>query len=268
MNRFNVSGGDPTRFISEHFGAKAERYAELDVFSQEDFYRPLFDAAAPRPGEQALDLACGTGLMALMLAQVVDKVVGCDVTVEMLRRSEAAAIAAGVQNVSFVAAEASELPFDDGAFDLVTSRTAFHHFPDPHRALAEVARVLRQGGRFVIEDVYGPEEEGISNAREDIEKALDPFHIKAYSIPSLKAMLADAGLTVKSDSHPESGHMPLEIILRLENIKEPAAREHLEALLRSNLGRDLVGLRIDEIDGKLAMKWNTVIIAATRRYGA
>lgn len=246
--------------ISDHFGAKADRYAELDVFSREEFYRPLFEAAAPKPGEHALDLACGTGRMALMLSRVAARVVGCDITAEMLKRAKVGAAVAGSDNVIFVEAEASRLPFIEDSFDLVTCRTAFHHFPDPRAVLAEVARVLVPDGRFVIEDVYGPDEAGLSAAREEIEKALDRFHVKAYSIAEMKSMLSEAGLQVAVSSHPETRQLPLEIILRLEDIREPRERVRLETLLRRSLGRDLAGLRIDEVDGQLSLKWETVIL--------
>lgn len=250
--------------ISDHFSAKAERYSELDIFSEEEYYRPLFTAAAPAPGERALDLACGAGLLALMLARVVDRVAGCDVTAEMLKRAEAAAARAGLGNVSFIEAEASRLPFEDEVFDLVTCRTAFHHFPDPLAALAEVVRVLRPGGRFALEDVFGPEDAGLSHDREEIEKALDPFHVRAYSIKALEGLLTRAGFSIRSSSHPETRHLPLEIILRLENITEPGERERLEALLRQNIGRELGGFRVDEADGRLMMKWETVVIVAEK----
>lgn len=250
--------------VRDHFGAKAGRYAQLDVFSREEFYQPLFDAAAPKPGERALDLACGTGVMALMLARVAAEVVGCDVTPAMLARAEAAAAEAGATNISFVEAEASRLPFPDAGFDLVTSRTAFHHFPDPDKALSEIDRVLKPGGRFVLEDVFGPEDPGLSRAREAIEKALDPFHVRAYSVAELKGLIGEAGFTLREDSFPETVPLPLEIILKLENVREPGEQERLEASLRANLGHELGGFRVDEADGKLLLKWETVIISAFR----
>lgn len=250
--------------ISKHFGTKAERYASLDIFSQEEYYLPLFEAAAPKAGERALDLATGTGLMALLLARVAEEVCGCDVTREMISRAEAAAAEAGVQNVSFVEAEASRLPFAETSFDLVTSRTAFHHFPEPQRALAEISRVLKPGGRFTIEDVFGPDDARLSKTREEIETMLDPFHVRAYSVAQLKRLITEAGFVVRQDSFPGTEQLPLEIIIRLENIQQPAERQRLEALLRKNLGRDLVGFRVDEDDGKLLLKWETVIIAAVK----
>jgi len=258
------SGKAPGEAIRRHFGAKAGRYAELDVFSQEMFYQPLLEAAAPQPGERALDLACGTGLLALMLARAAGEVVGCDISAEMLERAAAAAAAAGVRNVTFVETEASSLPFEDEWFDLVTSRTAFHHFPDPQRALAEVVRVLKPGGRFAMEDIFGPDDAALSEAREEIEKALDPFHVRAYSITALRNMLGRAGLAVSHDSRPETVRLPLEVILRLEEISDPAEQQRVVAVLRKNLGRDLAGFRVDDIDGRLSTKWETVIISATR----
>ena len=73
-------------------------------------------------------------------------------------------------NVTLVEVPADALPLPDAHFSLVTCRFAFHHFPDPTAALAEAYRVLLPGGRFVIEDIFGPEDNALRLLRERIEK--------------------------------------------------------------------------------------------------
>jgi ubiquinone/menaquinone biosynthesis C-methylase UbiE len=97
---------------------------------------------------RVLDLACGDGDFSWPLALEGHPVVGVDLDRAALAR--AAAIAPRFQRVSLVAGNAQSLPFADATFDTVLSNSAFEHFNDDERAFAEVARVLRPGGRFVL----------------------------------------------------------------------------------------------------------------------
>jgi SAM-dependent methyltransferase len=110
-------------------------------------------AAGARPGLRVLDLASGAGQPALALAARVapdGHVTATDLVPEMLATAEAAARAQGLTNISFQQADAEALPFADGAFDVVTCRFGIMFFPDVGRALREVYRVLRPGGRAVF----------------------------------------------------------------------------------------------------------------------
>lgn len=249
----------------EVFGERADRYAELDVFSQEKYYLPLIDFAAPRPQDRVLDLASGTGLLALLMAGRVKEVTGCDVTPEMLDKARDLARKAGRDNIRFVEAEASHLPFEDGAFDLVTCRTAFHHFPEPRRALAEMHRVLAPGGRFVIADVtgsYGPGQD--RGAREHLEKLIDPSHVLAYTAGELTGMLEDAGFKVEKIQVPKSKPLPVEIILRLEQIEDSELKDEITSFLKAHANEDLGGLEIGEAGGSFSLTWKLVMIAAVK----
>jgi ubiquinone/menaquinone biosynthesis C-methylase UbiE len=113
----------------------------------------MMEAARPRPGMAALDVACGAGEAAFALASLIEdtgRVIGVDLVAEMLPQTPAAG-----RGVAFYVADAEALPFGDGGFDLVTSRLAVMHFPNPRRAAAEAFRVLRPGGRCVI-STLGP----------------------------------------------------------------------------------------------------------------
>jgi SAM-dependent methyltransferase len=99
----------------------------------------------PRGDEHALDVGTGAGALALALAPLVADVVGVDVEAELLARARDRAPA----NASFVEADATELPFEDGSFDLVVSNHVLDHVggrPEKEHHLAEIRRVLRPGG--------------------------------------------------------------------------------------------------------------------------
>jgi ubiquinone/menaquinone biosynthesis C-methylase UbiE len=101
-------------------------------------------------GERVLDVACGTGalLAAIAAAHPGAQLTGLDLSPEML--AVAARRLGPEVGLSVGAAEA--LPFGDAAFDLVVSSNAFHFFPDPAAALAEMRRVLGPGGSLVVTD--------------------------------------------------------------------------------------------------------------------
>src|SRR5207248_9495923 len=102
----------------------------------------LLDGLAPG---RALDAACGTGRHARHLAELGHDVVGIDLTPEMLARARAAVPAA-----RFFEGDVLRLPADDGTFDIVVCGLALAHVADLDAAVAELGRVLAEGGRLVV----------------------------------------------------------------------------------------------------------------------
>lgn len=114
----------------------------------------------PRAGMRILDLASGTGEPALTLAPLVAPggvVTATDIIPEMVAIAAENAAAAGIANLRCEQADAEELPFPDASFDRVTCRFGVMYFPAVPRALREVRRVLRPGGRAVFA-TWGPPE--------------------------------------------------------------------------------------------------------------
>jgi ubiquinone/menaquinone biosynthesis C-methylase UbiE len=137
----------------KHYAAMKEQFAEVTA--------ALVDAAAPRPGMSVLDLASGTGEPALSLARRVaptGKVTATDLNPGMLAALSANAAAEGVTNIETEPCDAHDLPFADAEFDRVTSRFGVMFFAETGRALAEVKRVLKPGGRiaFMVWGAPGP----------------------------------------------------------------------------------------------------------------
>ena len=105
--------------------------------------------ADPRSGEEVLDIACGTGNAALLAARSGASVTGLDLATRLLDVARVRARTHGL-DATFVAGDAQELPFENGAFDVVLSVFGVIFAPNAERALAEALRVLSPGGRAFI----------------------------------------------------------------------------------------------------------------------
>lgn len=117
--------------------------------------RRSLELIALGPDERLLDVASGSGTSALLAAREFGAVVaGVDYGEAAVRDAQSAADGAGLcDRVGFVVGEAAALPFADGEFDAVLCECSLSTFPDKTRALAEIRRVLRPGGRIAISDV-------------------------------------------------------------------------------------------------------------------
>jgi arsenite methyltransferase len=140
------------------FDATASRklqaaYLTPDVVEQR---RTTLHALALRPGERVLDVGSGPGLLVAEMAQAVGPaghVTGLDVSDAMLALGQRrCADLTGTGRPSFIKADATALPFADGAFDVAVSTQVYEYVADLPTALAELHRVLRPGGRTLILD--------------------------------------------------------------------------------------------------------------------
>ena len=121
--------------------------------------RELVRALAPSPGSCWLDVATGTADVAWSLATACPgcSVVGVDTSEGMLRVGRAKLAAAGLDSrISLMPGDATGLPFSDGAFDGAAIAFGIRNVPDRSRALAELARVVRPGGRVAVLELTEP----------------------------------------------------------------------------------------------------------------
>jgi SAM-dependent methyltransferase len=144
-------------------GLEKQRYPS-DIIH--DFPEPILDSfcGVGNPfngnfisqGEAVLDIGCGSGLDAFVAAKITGpqgRVIGLDLSPEMINKAKENLAFLGLSNVSFEVGEAEALAYEDRTFDVVISNGAFNLTLSKEEALKEAFRVLRPGGRFMIADM-------------------------------------------------------------------------------------------------------------------
>jgi SAM-dependent methyltransferase len=102
--------------------------------------------------------------------------------------------------------DSEALSFPDASFDAVTCRIAPHHFLDVPAALREIARVLRPGGHFALEDSIAPPDPALDSFINEVEKLRDPTHVRSYTEAEWRFMLEAAGLEIRSSQPNRKSH--------------------------------------------------------------
>jgi ubiquinone/menaquinone biosynthesis C-methylase UbiE/DNA-binding transcriptional ArsR family regulator len=135
----------------EFFSSTAGQWDRVrDELFGDRFHLAAFAALAD-PQWIAGDLGCGTGAVSATLAPFVGRVIAVDASAEMLHAARERT--ADISNVDLRRGDLEALPIDDGRLDLAVLALVLHHLPDPARALADVARVTKPGGRLLLVDM-------------------------------------------------------------------------------------------------------------------
>lgn len=216
--------------VKSQFGASTEGYATSDIHARGESLAVLFDLVKPQPGWTALDIATGAGHTAMLFAPHVARVVASDLTEGMLEKTAQLAEARGLANLETEIADAEALPFDDSTFDLVTCRLAFHHFPNPHQALNEIARVLKPGGVFGLTDNVTVPEKKAAGYYNAYEKLRDPSHHWVYPQVRLEAMIEKAGMQVEAVSQVLTKEFEFHAWADRQHVSEPDKEKLLEMM--------------------------------------
>lgn len=154
-----MSAKDPHRFVNDLDPSTVERLiSRLENRGRDEVFSRLLDRYLDRlslTDERVLEVGCGTGVVTRAIASdgnFKGEVIGIDQSPVFIKTADELAAHAALDRVTYQVADAHELPFEPGSFDVVIAHTVISHVTDPNRMLAEMARVLPPGGRAVLFD--------------------------------------------------------------------------------------------------------------------
>jgi SAM-dependent methyltransferase len=173
-----------------------------------------FEQFPVAPGERVLDLGCGGGRHAFELYRRGAEVVACDYSLDELRQVATMFYAMSTSGEAPEAASAKvvrgdivSLPFPDASFDAVIVAEVLEHIPEDERAMGEIARILRPGGRLAVTvPRWWPEQ--INWALPGEYQHVPGGHIRIYRGDQLKARLTQAGVVPRAQHHAHALHSP------------------------------------------------------------
>ncbi len=150
-----------------------------------------------------LDVGCGTGWAVGQVAKLVnDKGLfyGVDLSEKMIEKAKSNF--SGKDNFHFLQANSESIPLDDNFFDIIICTNSFHHYLHPDKALKEIHRLLKSGGKLYILDPLA--DSWVIKFWDVMAKLIEPEHVKIYSMKEFQQLFEQAGLrysSVKADWH-------------------------------------------------------------------
>jgi ubiquinone/menaquinone biosynthesis C-methylase UbiE len=189
---------DHAERVRDEFTRQAETFSSSPAITDAALAQRIIDAMGEGANGAVLDVACGPGVLSAAIAGLARELVAFDLTAAMLEKAAQRCAAAGRRNVSFHEGNATDLPFADAAFDAVVTRLSVHHFDRPARVFAEIFRVLRPGGVFVVADVISSEVAAESELQNATEILRDPSHTRMLPGTELALLVASTGFSIEN----------------------------------------------------------------------
>ncbi|MFC0226742.1 class I SAM-dependent methyltransferase [Serratia aquatilis] len=183
--------------VERQFGEQANAYLSSTVHAQGRDLQRLAELLAGSSSARLLDLGCGAGHASFTAAPNVAQVVAYDLSAQMLDVVSNAAREKGLANIQVQQGVAELLPFGDASFEVVISRYSAHHWHDVGRALREVKRVLKPGGRAIFMDVVSPGHPLLDIYLQTVEVLRDTSHVRNYAPGEWLSMFTESGLLIQ-----------------------------------------------------------------------
>ena len=147
-----------------------------------------------------LDIGTGTGYLAFPLAEMFPKneVTGIDITPQMIEKNTKKAIEERRRNIKFISFDGIHYPFAEENFALITTRYAFHHFPDIEQRVEQISSLVKKGGYILVSDPI--------RAERDTKHVIDKFmavkgdgHIQFYTANEIEELFSACGVFVEKE---------------------------------------------------------------------
>jgi ubiquinone/menaquinone biosynthesis C-methylase UbiE len=251
--------------VQREFARQADSMANAPAFRNRTVLERMAALVAACPGQRVLDLACGPGIVAEVVAPFASELVGVDLTPAMVRLAEQRFTDSGLTNGRFLVAQAEQLPFADDSFAVVVTRLSLHHFPDVQQVLAELRRVMAAHGTLIVADVISVEDPGAADLHNALEQLRDPSHVRMLSRTTFLNELEKAGFSIQSE---ESWEQQRSFGEWAQIVADPSRTAPLLQVMKSLVsGRQQAGINLREVSGEVHFTHTWMLAKAMCRKG-
>jgi ubiquinone/menaquinone biosynthesis C-methylase UbiE len=186
---------DHRNLIIDHFTKYAipfDKRSSQHVSQTFDEIQTLFKAAKD---DTVLDVASGTGSLAVEFAKICNKVIGIDLTPAMVEKAKKLQEMNALDNIRWDMGDVTQtLPYTSNSFSIVTTTFSFHHMLDPLSVLMEMNRVCSIGGKIIVVDITPrPEKASTYNQLQHLK---DPSHVNFLTISEFEGLFQKAGIPI------------------------------------------------------------------------
>ena len=194
------SNEEPKVSAQNQFGRLAESYKNSKTHTQANALSSASSFLNDRTYKVAVDIGAGPGFTAFDIASQCVSVIATDITPQMLEQVRLIRNEQGAPNTEMMLVQAEFLPYANQSIDLITCRTASHHFLDMTQWIHEVARVLAPKGELIVIDTISPENKNAAEWMHEIEVWRDPSHARNYSLTEWRSLTKQAGLSIEVET--------------------------------------------------------------------
>jgi len=212
-----------------------------------DSMQVLLEMAGVVNVDEVLDVACGPGMVACEFARQAKHVTGLDITPAMIEQAQKRQLEQNLTNLDWTVGEAVPLPYEDNSFSLVITRYSFHHLLSPEKALAEMIRVCKPGGRVLVADVAVEPEK--SAAYDRLEILRDPSHTHALTKDEFVQIFGNSGLI---ECRQSTYDVEIELEAQLKaSFPNPGDEDVIRKMVTEDVSKDLLGINARKDGGQI-----------------
>ena len=248
--------------IRDQFTRQATPFSTAAPIADAAALQMIVEAAGAGPEDTVLDVACGGGIVVCGFAPHVKHATGIDMTPAMLERARRLAAEKGLANVGWREGDVTRLPYPDGAFTIVVTRFAVHHFPDPAAVFAEMVRVCVPGGRVVVVDTCAAADPAKAAEFNRLELLRDPSHVRALPLVELQGLFRAAGLGEPSVRFTELRDTVTNLLAR--SFPNPGDDKKIIDLFAASIDDDLLGIPLRRAGAEIDYAYPVAILAARK----
>lgn len=167
--------------IQRQFQRQGEAYKRLKYVADDAGLKRVVGMTHAGPEDRIVDFASGPGFLTMKFAEVCKEALGVDATDTFLESAREEAKQRGLSNIRFLKGDVVDTGLDSNYYDIAICRAAFHHFPDPAKALAEMKRVTKPGGQVIVIDMKTSDDQAKADEHNALEILCDPTHVRALT---------------------------------------------------------------------------------------